>query len=286
MEYTLSSLARGAEEAHVSLGEYVLALQSEDMGVSPDEIIERMDRNLSVMEGSRRQGLTEGLRSHSGLTGGDALRLERSGGRLCGDFCREAMVTALAIAECNAAMGRIVASPTAGSCGILPAAVLTCMEQKNVSRREACLALIAAGGIGLVIAVKAGISGAAGGCQAECGSAAAMAAAALTELMGGTPDDAIHACAIAIKNQLGLICDPVAGLVEVPCIKRNAGGVMCAIMAAELALAGVRSVIPPDEVLTAMREAGDKMPCEFRETAKGGLANTPTGRKIAEEKLK
>ena len=159
------------------------------------------------------------------------------------------------------------------------------MEQKKTGRRDACMALVTAGGVGMVIANVASIAGATGGCQAECGSAAAMAAAALVELNGGTPEMAGHAMAISIKNQLGLVCDPVAGLVEVPCIKRNAGSIMCAIMAADLALAGIKSVIPIDEVLSAMNEVGSTLPCALRETAQGGLATTPTGLKLAESIL-
>ena len=174
-------------------------------------------------------------------------------------------------------MGKIVAAPTAGSCGILPGAVLTLMELRNLERESAVMALFTAGAFGMVLAEKASVSGAQGGCQAECGSAAAMAAAALVEMAGGTPSMCAHACAIALKNQLGLVCDPVAGLVEIPCIKRNVGGVVIAFSAAEMALAGVESKIPVDECIQAMRAVGDSIPCSLRETSQGGLAATPTG---------
>jgi L-serine dehydratase len=179
-------------------------------------------------------------------------------------------------------MGKIVAAPTAGACGILPAGLLTMMDERGIDDERACMALITAGAIGMVIANEATISGAQGGCQAECGSAAAMTAGALVELAGGSNDMVAQACAIALKNQMGLVCDPVAGLVEVPCVKRNAGGVMCAICAADMALAGIKSVIPVDEVIGAMREVGESLPSALRETALGGLAATPTGISIKE----
>ena len=180
-------------------------------------------------------------------------------------------------------MGKIVAAPTAGSCGILPGTILSLLEERELPEDIAVMALFTAGAFGMVIATNASIAGAQGGCQAECGSASAMAAAALVEMAGGTPEMCGHACAIAIKNQLGLVCDPIAGLVEVPCVKRNAGGVACAFTAAELALAGIKSVIPVDEVIDAMREVGDAMPCALKETALGGLAATPTGIRLKHE---
>ena len=191
------------------------------------------------------------------------------------------LARALAVSEVNARMGRIVAAPTAGSCGILPAVILTFAEEKALDERTAVLGLWTASGIGMVIANQASLSGAEGGCQAECGSAAAMSAAAAGEMLGGSPRQAAEACAIALKAVLGLVCDPVAGLVEVPCIKRNASGAANALVAAELALAGITSAIPADEVIAAMRAVGSQMPASLRETAAGGLAATPTGREIA-----
>jgi L-serine dehydratase len=200
----------------------------------------------------------------------------REGAALSGVFCAGAITRAIAIAEYNAAMGKIVAAPTAGSCGILPAAILTMMEH-GASEKDAVMALFTAGAFGMVIMNEASIVGAEGGCQAECGSAAALAAATLAEMAGGAPDMAAHAAAIALKNQLGLVCDPVAGLVEVPCVKRNAAGISCAITSADMALAGIKSVIPVDEVISAMREVGETLPQALRETGAGGLAVTPTG---------
>ncbi|MBO5150061.1 MAG: L-serine ammonia-lyase, iron-sulfur-dependent, subunit alpha, partial [Anaerotignum sp.] len=205
------------------------------------------------------------------------------GKTIAGPFFGKAMVKAIAVAQTNACMGRIVASPTAGSCGILPAALLTLQEEKNIPDKDLVMALFTASAIGIVIATNASVAGAAGGCQAECGAASAMAAAALVELSGGTPKQCEHACAIALKNILGLVCDPVAGLVEIPCIKRNAGGVGNALVAAELALAGVESHIPADEVIVAMKKVGDMMSPTLKETAEAGLATTPTGKKLCEK---
>ncbi|MDI9506515.1 MAG: L-serine ammonia-lyase, iron-sulfur-dependent, subunit alpha [Clostridiales bacterium] len=285
IDYTsLEALAEAALQGGVSIGELVLQDQAGQMEKRPEDLMEQMDGRLAVMEHSARAGSAPDIRSTSGLTGGDAFRMgayAAKGGALSGDFCARAMATALAVAECNASMGRIVASPTAGSCGILPGALLTMMDMRGASREKTCLGLMTAGGVGLVLALQATISGAEGGCQAECGSAAAMAAAALVEMAGGNPDMAVQAAAMAIKNSMGLVCDPVAGLVEVPCIKRNAGAVMCAVAAADMALAGIRSVIPADEVIAAMREVGESLPCALRETAQGGLAATPTAQALA-----
>lgn len=278
---SVTEIAAQASRQGLSIGRLVLQDQAAQMERSEADILNEMDENLHVMERAAERGLQPGLRSNSGLTGGDGARMRaHAANALSGPFCARAMQIALGTAECNAAMGRIVASPTAGSCGILPGAVISMMENCGVGREDACLALIAAGGIGMVIANQASISGAAGGCQAECGSAAAMAAAALVQMAGGNPEMMENAVAMALKNLLGLVCDPVAGLVEVPCIKRNAGGVMIAIAAADMALAGIRSVIPVDEVISAMREVGESLPCALRETALGGLAVTPTGQEI------
>ena len=283
---SLEQLAQTAEEECLSHGMLVLQDQAEQMETDQNAILHTMDEQLKVMEQAAEKGHARDIRSASGLTGGDAFKMHlhtENNAALCGSFCAQAITTAMAVAEYNAAMGRIVACPTAGSCGILPGAVLTMMKLKNVSRSKAWLGLMCAGGIGMVIANKASLSGAAGGCQAECGSASAMAAAAIVEMSGGSPRMALEAAAMALKNQMGLVCDPVAGLVEVPCIKRNAGGVMIAITAAEMALAGIRSAIPVDEVIEAMREVGDSLPASLRETAQGGIAATPTGRKLARE---
>lgn len=279
---SISELVNAASSAGRTISEVVLADQAEQLCISPDALFERMDARLSVMEDSVKAGMNSALRSTSGLTGGDASRMwdHAASGGICGGFTNRAMARALAVSENNAAMGKIVAAPTAGSCGILPGAVVSMLDEGRCSREAAVMALFTAGAFGMVIAQNASIAGAEGGCQAECGSAAAMAAAALVELMGGTPQQCAHACAMAIKNQLGLVCDPVAGLVEIPCIKRNVSGVAIAFSSAEMALAGIESKIPADECIGAMREVGCSIPSALRETAKGGLAATPTGERL------
>ena len=282
---SISELVNAASSAGKTISEVVLADQAELLCISPDALFERMDARLSVMEDSVKAGMNPALRSTSGLTGGDASRMwdHAASGGICGGFTNRAMARALAVSENNAAMGKIVAAPTAGSCGILPGAVVSMLDEGRCSREAAVMALFTAGAFGMVIAQNASIAGAEGGCQAECGSAAAMAAAALVELMGGTPQQCAHACAMAIKNQLGLVCDPVAGLVEIPCIKRNVSGVAIAFSSAEMALAGIESKIPADECIGAMREVGCSIPSALRETAKGGLAATPTGERLREQ---
>jgi len=287
LEYnSIAEIIKEADSRGVTISGLVLEDQAEAMEVPECDILARMADTLDVMRRSAEGGSSPDIRSTSGVTGGDGYLMRRHASgetQLSGRFCATAIATAIAIAEYNAAMGKIVAAPTAGSCGILPAGVLTMMSERGVSGQQAALALITAGAIGMVIANEASISGAQGGCQAECGSAAAMTAGALVELSGGTNEMIAHACAISLKNQLGLVCDPVAGLVEIPCIKRNAGGIMNAICAAEMALAGIKSNIPADEVIGAMREIGETLPASLRETAKGGLAETPTGAAIREK---
>ena len=284
---SVSELVQAAEARGARISEVVLADQAEAMEVTQLEMYEKMEIDLHVMWESAKAGAKEGQRSMSGLTGGEGFRMhqyvqEKNGG-LCGPFLGKAMAKALAVAGCNASMGRIVAAPTAGSCGILPGCVLTLLEEGKAAEKDAVMAMFTAGAFGMVIASRASIAGAQGGCQAECGSAAAMAAAAMTELMGGTPAQCADACAIAISSQMGLVCDPVAGLVEIPCIKRNVSGLMIAFSSADLALAGIEAKIPADECLDAMREVGDALPASLKETAGGGLAATPTGRKLQKQ---
>jgi L-serine dehydratase len=242
-----------------------------------------MGRSLQVMKESVQRGLIGAERSVSGLAGGDARRLHESslaGKTISGDRTMLAVARAMAAAEVNACMGRIVAAPTAGSCGVLPGVLLTVAERLGKSDEDLVRALFTAAGFGMVIAQKASISGAAGGCQAECGSAAAMAAAAGVELAGGSPEQSAHAAAVALKSMLGLVCDPVAGLVEVPCVKRNGTAAALALAAIDMALAGIQSAIPADEVIEAMGQVGRALPESLRETAGGGLAATPTAREI------
>ncbi len=286
LNYTsIAALIQAAQEKNITISELVLSDQAKQTETPREELIAHMRDNLHVMQEAVTEGTAQDLKSTSGLTGGDAYKMQQYSktGGLCGSFFGNALTRALAVSEYNAAMGKIVASPTAGSCGILPGTILSLMEERELPEDVAVMALFTAGAFGMVIATKASIAGAQGGCQAECGSASAMAAAAMVEMAGGTPEMCGHACAIAIKNQLGLVCDPIAGLVEVPCVKRNAGGVACAFTAAELALAGIKSVIPVDEVIDAMREVGDSMPCALKETALGGLAATPTGVRLKQE---
>jgi L-serine dehydratase len=284
LEYnSVAELVLEAEKRGQPISGIVIDDQAESMGLTKERLFDDMRRNLCVMRDAALSGTSETLRSRSGLSGGNGYKMARYAAcvnrtePVSGGFCAAAMAKAIAIAEYNAAMGRIVAAPTAGACGILPAVILTMEGIYRLSERKLVMALFTAGGIGLVIAKNASIAGAEGGCQAECGSAAALAAATIVELRDGSPGQAAEACAIALKNQLGLVCDPVAGLVEVPCVKRNAGGVMCAIAAADMALAGIKSMIPVDEVIQAMREVGEALPASLRETAQGGLAVTPTG---------
>lgn len=225
-------------------------------------------------------------RSASGFAGGDAAKVaeaETRGQLLTGGYLAQVMAEALKTAECNACMKRIVAAPTAGSCGVLPAVLLPYQQREGLSDEAMVRAMYVAGAIGQVVAAKASIAGAAGGCQAEIGTASAMGAAALCYLGGGDAQAVCHAAAIAIKAMLGLVCDPIAGLVEVPCVKRNAAGAVIAMSSADMALAGIRSAVPPDEVILAMREVGDKMDVSLKETGVGGVAGTPFGQKIAEK---
>lgn len=281
----IMELVMAAEAAKENISTLVLRDHAESMGMTELEVYEKMELDYMVMRGSVEEGLKKNLKSMSGLTGGEGYLMNeyaRTGKALCGDFISKAMARSLAVAGCNAAMGRIVASPTAGSCGILPGCLISMQDEKGIPEKDIIMSMFTAGAFGIVIATRASIAGASGGCQAECGSAAAMAAAALVELMGGTPHQCADACAIAIANQLGLVCDPVAGLVEIPCIKRNAGGVVTAFSSADMALAGIAPKIPVDECLDAMSAVGDALPTALKETAGGGLAATPTGRKLQE----
>ena len=282
---SIAAICRAAEEKQMTISALVLSDQAEQMEIPAEELYERMKKSLHVMQEAVREGKNPELRSTSGLTGGDAAKVgayAETGG-ITGKFLNHAMARAVAVSEYNAAMGKIVASPTAGSCGILPGTVVSMLEEGRCDEHAAVMALFTAGAIGMVIAGQASIAGAQGGCQAECGSASAMAAAALVELSGGTPAQAGEACAIAIKNQLGLVCDPVAGLVEIPCIKRNVSGIAIAFTSADLALAGVESKIPVDECVMAMRQVGDMLPCALKETSQAGLAATPTGIRLKKQ---
>jgi L-serine dehydratase len=284
---SLLEIVSKAEALAIPLHEVIISEEVEQGQEQRQILIERMRYRLEVMRQSAMQGLEQPIRTLSGMTEGNAYRMwswMQGGGKpVSGGILGRALARAIAIGEVNAGMGRIVAAPTAGASGILPAVLITLQEAYGVEDERVIDALFTAGGVGTVIVHRASISGAAGGCQAETGSAAAMAAAAAVELMGGTARQSMHAVAITLQNMLGLVCDPVAGLVEVPCIKRNAGGVAQCFVAIDLVLAGVESTIPADEVIDAMREVGQRMAPTLRETAQGGLAHTPTGRSLAKK---
>ena len=274
---------RSARE-NIPFWEIVLQYDMEERQVSRQASMAKMLSTWQAIQDAA-DSYTGTQRSVSGLVGGDGLKMRlyaRRGESIGGEFMDEVIVQAISMAESNACMRRIVASPTAGSCGVVPAVLLPLCEREHYTQHELLEAMYVASGIGAVIAYRASISGAAGGCQAEIGTASAMAAGALVSLRGGTNEQIGHAVAMALKNLMGLVCDPVAGLVEVPCVKRNVIGAVNAISTADMALAGIESRIPVDEVIDAMGEVGRRMPVEFRETALGGLAATPTGKAVKE----
>jgi L-serine dehydratase len=281
---SVAELVKLAESEDLKISEVMVRQESEVMNRSREDIWTEMGRNLDVMGQAIDRGLSEDKRSPSGLSGGDAKRIQyykkNAPILLSGETVLDAVSRATAVSEVNAAMGIIVATPTAGACGILPGTIFTAAEKFKLDRDAMIAGLFVSGAIGYCIANNACISGATGGCQAEVGSATAMAAAAVVEMAGGTPSQSAEAAAIALKNMLGLVCDPIAGLVEAPCVKRNAMGAAIAMVAADLALAGVKSIIPTDEVIGAMYKIGQDMPVALRETALGGLAATPTGRSL------
>jgi L-serine dehydratase len=274
-----------AEAEQISIGELALRTESSAGLKTRAEVESALHRALDVMRGAVERGLVGDLRSVSGLVGGDAEKLGRAVGPLSGTIFTDVLAAALAVQEVNAAMGVIVAAPTAGGAGVLPGVLLGIARRKPVTEEALIRALATAGLVGAVVAVRASLSGAEGGCQAETGAAAAMAAAAGVELLGGTPTEAMHAAALTMQGTLGLVCDPLGGLVEVPCVYRNATGGAMALAGIEMALAGVRFPIPVDEVIDTMGEIGRTMDVRYRETAGGGLAATPTGRKLARERL-
>ncbi|MFG6148953.1 L-serine ammonia-lyase, iron-sulfur-dependent, subunit alpha [Halobacillus sp. B23F22_1] len=278
----VAELVERAEKENISISEVMIRQEMEVKQLTREEIFAQMERNLEVMEKAIEDGL-KGVQSHSGLTGGDAVLIQnymREKKPLSGHLLMDAVSKAVATNEVNAAMGTICATPTAGSAGCVPGTLFAVKNQLNPTREQMVRYLFTSGAFGFVVANNASISGAAGGCQAEVGSAAGMAAAAIVEMAGGSPAQSAEAMAITLKNMLGLICDPVAGLVEVPCVKRNAMGASNAVVAADMALAGVTSRIPCDEVIDAMYKVGQRMPTAFRETAQGGLAATLTGKKL------
>jgi L-serine dehydratase len=273
-------LLKICEEQNISLSEYAIRFEVEDKGISREELYHKMEKNLQVMKAGAEEGRKKEVQSLSGLIGGDGYRVQKyleKGNTLTGDVTVRAMAMALSSSEVNAAMGRIVACPTAGSCGILPAVILSAGEKLGKTGAELIDGLFASAAVGMIIGINATLSGAEGGCQAECGSAAAMGAAAVVEMMGGSPKMSLDAAAIVLKNILGLVCDPVAGLVEIPCAKRNAAGAISALCTADLVMAGVESKISFDDTVSAMYKVGKALPTALRETALGGVAVTKSG---------
>jgi len=282
----LEQLIRICEKEAITIGQLMVTEQAVETGKTDQHVIQQMTEYYEVMKEAVYKGIESEMQPRSGLTGGDAGRVHaymQHGVPSLGEEACTAMAYALAVSEVNASMGRIIATPTAGSCGIIPGVFVSSQERFGWSDEHMVQGLFSAGAIGYVIANNSFVSGAEGGCQAEVGSAIGMAAGALVELRGGTPEQAVHAVGLALKNSLGLICDPVAGLVEIPCIVRNGFGAVTAMAAADMALAGIRSVIPSDEVIDVMLEVGSMMPEKHRETALGGLAQTPTGKRIMKE---
>jgi len=281
--HNVRELVERAEQENKLISEIMIEQEMLITGRTREEIIQQMDRNLTVMEEAVERGL-QGVQSVTGLTGGDAVLLQNyiaQGKSLSGDLLLDAVSKAVATNEVNAAMGTICATPTAGSAGVVPGTLFAVKNKLNPTREQMIRYLFTSGAFGFVVANNASISGAEGGCQAEVGSAAGMAAAAIVEMAGGTPQQCSEAFAITLKNMLGLVCDPVAGLVEVPCVKRNAMGAASSLVAADMALAGVTSRIPCDEVIGAMYRIGQSMSPNLKETARGGLAATPTGKAIS-----
>ncbi len=278
---SLQQMQEICEEKRISFWELVMQEEVNEKQSTPEEVFAMMQEMYHAMvladEGYQQE------KSSSGMVGGaGALMAEwnRNGKTLAGPFLGQVMERALKMAESNACMKRIVAAPTAGSCGVLPAVLITYQKEENCPEEEVVKALFVSAGIGGIIASRASIAGAQGGCQAEIGSASAMAAGALTFLRGGNLQQIYEAAALALKGLLGLVCDPVAGLVEVPCVKRNVIGSVNAVTSSDMAMAGICSFIPVDQVIDAMDEIGRNMPCQYRETSEGGLAATPAGKAV------
>ena len=286
MYHALQDAIREAESRGTTLATVALEIEARDQGRPVAEIRDALRRALEVMRGAIDRGLVGDLRSNSGLVGGDAAKLRTTAaGPLADTVFREVLMRAIAVQEVNAAMGVIVAAPTAGGAGVLPGVLLGLTTRHAVDDDRLVDALATAGLIGAVVAQRASLSGAEGGCQAETGAAAGMAAGAATEMLGGTSTQVGHAVALAQQGTLGLVCDPLGGLVELPCVFRNATGAAIALAAVEMAMAGITFAIPADEVIDTMGEIGRDMDVRYRETAGGGLAQTPTGRRLAKERL-
>ncbi|TJX13802.1 L-serine ammonia-lyase, iron-sulfur-dependent, subunit alpha [Tissierella creatinini] len=280
---TGSELLKLCEEKNAKIYDMVILKEMEATGLSKEEVLDKMKGTLEVMQASATAGLNKELISNTGITGGNSKRVEdyrKKGNTFAGEIVNSAMAMALSTSEVNASMGRICAAPTAGASGILPSTILSAKDKLNLSDDMLINGLYTAAGVGQIVARIATISGAEGGCQAECGVAAAMGAAAIVEMSGGSPQQALNAAGFALANILGLVCDPIGGLVEFPCNLRNASGVVNGLISADMALAGVQAPIPFDEIVEAMYKVGIALPETLRETALGGLAATPTAREL------
>lgn len=278
-----NELLKLCTEHDKKISKVVIEKEMAENNISYEELMANMKEVLDTMINSSNTALNKEVISVSKLTGGDAKKIEdyrNKGTTICGDLINSAMAKAMSTSEVNASMGKIVAAPTAGASGILPSAIITVAHKYNLTEKDMIHGLFTAGGIGEIIAKNATISGAEGGCQAECGTAAAMSAAATVEMIGGDVEACLNAASFALINIMGLVCDPVAGLVEFPCALRNASGVINALVSADLAMAGVKSMVPFDEIVEAMYKVGKAMPESLRETALGGIAATPTGEEI------
>lgn len=282
MHRSIEALVRESEESGRPLPQVVLETEAAETGTDPEAIRARITRTLGVMRSAIEEGLKGDVRSPSGLTGGRARRLHENGPQLLGARVTTTLARAISTLEVNAAMGLIVAAPTAGAAGVLPAVLISVGEFQEIPEERLVDAMLVAGGVGGVIAQRASLAGAEGGCQAETGTAAAMSAAAVTWLLGGTCEQVSTSIALCLQGMLGLICDPIGGLVEIPCIYRNASAAMQAISSAEMAMAGLDFPVSADEVIDVMGEVGRRMPSAYRETALGGLAATPSARRLVQ----
>ncbi|MHB9094513.1 MAG: L-serine ammonia-lyase, iron-sulfur-dependent, subunit alpha [Eubacteriales bacterium] len=288
LKHSFAEVVAEAEARGCKIWEVVVEQEEKELGISKKDMWDKMRRHWEVMFQSVLAGFKPGIQSMGRLVGNESVLLKRNlafGKNLSGESTVLAAARAMGVGIVSASMGKIVAAPTAGSCGILPGVLLTVAEKIGCCEDEIIQGLFTAAGIGKVIDAIVSTSGAKAGCQAECGAATCMAAVAAVEMAGGSPSQASHAGAIALKSVIGLVCDPVAGLVEIPCVKRNAIGAGSALLAADMALAGIDSKIPIDEVIWAMKEVGDILPSSLKETSQAGLANTPTAREIEKRLL-
>lgn len=284
MYYSGKELLNKCNELSLPISEIVLLDEIRNTETSRDTIISKLEEILEIMENSASYCIDNDIPTLGGIIGGEAKKINlymKSNKTICGEYINRAMMRALSCSQYNAAMGKICAAPTAGSSGIIPASLITASEVLNCSKDQIIRGLLTASGIGKIITINATVSGAEGGCQAECGSAAAMAAAGIVEMAGGTPEISLHAAAIALKNIMGLVCDPIAGLVEAPCSKRNSSGTVNAMTSADIALAGIKSIVTFDEAVETMYNVGKAMHPNLKETAKGGIAVSETGKKLA-----